>query len=84
MIISSTTYSRRNASIGFKFAALYDGKIPNTIPINIENNTAKIEASTLIAIGVPFNFDIKNASITPEITPITPPVDVRTTASVKN
>ena len=52
--------------------------------LTLRNNTAKIEASTLIAIGVPFNFDIKNASMTPEITPITPPVDVRTTASVKN
>ena len=54
------------------------------IPINIENNTAKIEASTLIAIGVPLSFDIKNARITPEMTPMTPPVDVNTTASVRN
>ena len=48
-------YSLRSASIGFRFAALTDGRSPNTIQIIMENATEKRIAGTLIATGV---FDI--------------------------
>ena len=51
-------YSWRSASIGFRFAALYEGSIPNMIPIAMEKSTASIAAAGLIAVGVPFSIEI--------------------------
>ena len=62
-------YSWRSASIGFRFAALYDGSIPNMIPIAMEKSTASIAAAGLIAVGVPFSIEMTLESITPTSTP---------------
>lgn len=47
-----TLYSLRSASIGFRFAALIEGRSPKIIPIIMENATEKTIAGTLIATGV--------------------------------
>ena len=62
-------YSWRSASIGFRFAALYEGSIPNMIPIAIEKSTASIAAAGLIAVGVPFSIEMTLERITPTSTP---------------
>lgn len=47
-----TRYSLRSASIGFRFAALIEGRSPKIIPMIMENATEKTIAGTLIATGV--------------------------------
>ena len=54
------------------------------IPIAIENRTDNREAGTLMDTGVPFNMDISCAKPIPVNTPAIPPIEVNTTASVKN
>ena len=77
-------YSWRSVSIGFRFAALYDGSIPNMIPLAMEKRPASIAAAGLIAVGEPFSIEMILESITPTSTPTRPPRLVRTTASVRN
>ena len=77
-------HSLRSASIGLSFEALSAGKSPNRIPIPMENPTAIIQAGILTAVGVSMTFPTILDRIIPVMTPITPPRDVNTAASVKN
>ena len=77
-------YSDLNASIGFRLAALIDGRIPKIRPIIMENATLRMMAGTEIATGVSVILEIICARIIPTITPITPHMLVRTADSVRN
>ena len=77
-------YSLLSASIGFRLAALMDGRIPNTMPISIENATLRIIAGTDIDTGVAVTREMTCDRIIPTATPITPPMLVRTADSVRN
>lgn len=75
-------YSCLNASIGFKQAARYAGKIPKTRPIAaLHKNEIKIVVSDEIKVNPKFSaiFPIKR----PRPIPITPPKILRTNASTK-
>ena len=70
--------------MGFRLAALMEGRRPNRIPMSMENTTETTITGMLMAVGVSVMLDITFASIFPTTTPMMPPILVSTAASVRN
>ena len=81
---SKRHYSCFSASIGFSLEAFTAGIRPKTIPMTMENATAIMQAGALNTTGVPITLESICASAIPHNTPSTPPILVRTAASVRN